>query len=209
MFPRLTTFSALAKVAATRRLGALGRDERGIAAVEAAFIFPVMVVVLALIVVFGQAFDIKRKVTQTTEQVTNLVALWPLASGNMQQSDIDGYLDMAALTMLPYSANGNTGNLSVVVTEFQANAAATTGTALWSEAQYGGVARAANTTITLPTGLVAPNGYVILGEVSWAYTPLNIGPFPLTTMSLHDSIFLSPRQHTCIATYSYHPGTCT
>jgi len=209
MLHPLTAFTARARLAATRRLRALKSDESGIAAVEAAFVFPIMVVVMAMIVVFGQAFDIKRKVTQTTEQVTNLVALWPLASGNMQQTDIDGYLDMAALTMLPYSANGNTGNLSVVVTEYQANAAATVGTALWSEAQFSGVARATNTTITLPAGLVAPNGYVILGEVAWSYTPLNIGPFPLTTMSLHDSIFLSPRQHTCVATWIYHPGTCT
>jgi len=195
--------------AAARRVRALARDESGIAAVEAAFVFPVMVVVLAIIGVYGKAFEIKRKATETAQQVTDLVARWPLSNGPMQQSDIDGYLDYAALTMLPHTANGNTGSLSVVVTEFQANAAATTGTVLWSEAQYQGVARAAGTTMPLPTGLVAPNGYVLLGEVSWSYTPLKIGPFPLTTMLLQDSIFLSPRQHTCIATYSYQPGTCT
>ena len=191
------------------RLRAFGRDEQGVAAMEAAFIFPLMVVILGLIVIWGQGYDIKRKVTQTAQQVTDLVASYALGSGPMPQATLDGDLDYAALTLLPYTANGNTAPLSVVVTEYQANSTGTVGTVLWSEAQYQGVPHAVNSTVTLPTGLVAPNGYVIFGEVSWSYTPLKVGPFPVPTMTLSDSIFLSPRSYTCVPTWNYHPGTCT
>jgi len=205
----MTTRHSILISSARRRLRAFGRDEEGVAAMEAAFVFPLMVVILGLVVIWGQGYDIKRKVTQTAQQVTDLVASYPLGSGAMPQATLDGYLDYASLTMLPYTEGGYTTPLAVVVTEYQADATGKVGTALWSEPVYQGVAHALNSTITLPTGLVAPNGYVILGEVSWSYSPLNVGPFPVSTMTLYDSIFLAPRSYTCVPTWSYHPGTCT
>ena len=205
----MNTHKSIFATSVSLRLRAFRRDEQGVAAMKAAFIFPLMVVILGLVVIFGQGFDIKRKVTQTAQQVTDLVATYPLGGGPMPQATLDGDLDYAALTLLPYTANGNTAPLSVIVTEYQANSNATVGTVLWSEAQYQGVPHGVNSTVTLPTGLVAPNGYVILGEVSWSYTPLKVGPFPVTTMTLYDSIFLSPRAYTCVPTWNFHPGTCT
>ena len=183
------------------------RDERGVAILEAAFIFPIMVMILALIVIWGQAYDIKRKVYQSVYSVTDIVANEGLTGngGAVSQAQLDADLQLAASTMLPFTDN-NTGPLSMVVTEFKADANGVVGTVLWSEAQFGGVARAAGTTITLPTGLVAANGYVLLGEGSYTYTPLNIGFIPVTTMVLRDTVYLAPRVHRCIPTYSYNPG---
>ena len=110
--------------------------------------------------------------------------------------------------MLPYSYN-NTGAISIVVSELQANASATQGTVLWSDAAYGGTALTAGTTIALPSGIVAANGYIMYGQASYSYTPLNIGQNPVGTMSLSDTFFIAPRAHTCIAYVTYHPTGCS
>ena len=48
--------------------------------------------------------------------------------------------------------------------------------------------------VTLPTGLGTgqAGNYFVFGEVYYNYTPLNLIP-PATAMTLHDSIYLTPR----------------
>ena len=199
----------------SRRAAAPGRfvrDENGVAIIEAAFIFPIMVLVLAMIVVWGKAYDIKRKVIQTTRTVTDLVSQWSdITPGDyMTQAQVDTDLQYAADTMQPYSYN-NTGAIAVVVSELQANSTATAGTVMWSEPQFGGVALVQGSTVPLPSGIVAPNGYIMYGQASYTYTPLQIGPNPVGTMQLSDTFFIAPRAHTCIPyqspTYTT-PSTC-
>ena len=114
--------------------------------------------------------------------------------------------------MLPYSYN-HTGAISVAFSELQAKASATGGTVLWSEAQYGGVKLAQGATVNLPAGIVAANGYIMYGQASYTYTPLQIGPNPVGTKQHYDTFFISPIAHTCIAykgsTQTYTPNTCS
>jgi Flp pilus assembly protein TadG len=182
-------------------------DERGIAALEAAFIFPIMVAVLALVFIFGQGFDIKRKVSQSSYQITDLVAR-NLPGDVMSQATLDGKLSLAAATMQPYSYN-QTSNVSIVVSQLQADNTGTTGTVVWSEPYYSGTARVIGSKMALPTGAVAPNAFVLYGEASYLYTPLNIGYTPEAAMLLSDSSWMSPRNRNCIPIYSYNPGAAT
>ena len=192
-----------------RRAGRFVRDEAGVAIIEAAFIFPIMVIVLAMIVVWGKAYDIKRKVVQTTRTVTDLVSQYSdmNTADYLTKAAVDTDLDYAADTMQPYSYN-NTTPVSVAVSELQANSTATLGTVLWSEAQYGGTALTAGTTVALPAGIVAANGYILYGQASYTYTPLQIGANPVGTMQLADTFFIAPRAHTCIPYQTYHPSSC-
>ena len=50
------------------------RDEKGVAAVEAAIIAPVAVALLGLIAIWAQAIAIQRKVTLTAHTITDLVS---------------------------------------------------------------------------------------------------------------------------------------
>ena len=64
----------------------------------------------------------------------------------------------------------------------------------WSEPYNGATARAAGSTVTLPTGLGTgqQGNYFIMGEVYYIYTPLNLYT-PASAMTLHDAIYLTPR----------------
>ena len=69
-----------------------------------------------------------------------------------------------------------------------------TATVQWSEPYNGATARAAESTVTLPTGLGTgqAGNYFVLGEVYYHYTPLNFFT-PAAAMNLHDAIYLTPR----------------
>ena len=54
-------------------------------------------------------------------------------------------------------------------------------------------------TVTLPTGMGTgqAGSYFVVGEVYYNYTPLNFYT-PVSAMTLHDAIYLTPRQSTSI-----------
>ena len=100
--------------------------------------------------------------------------------------------------LTPYSATPLTVTVSEVSTD---NSGAATVT--WSQS-LNGTARAVGQSITLPTSLVGQkNISLILGEVSYAYTP-QLGYTITGTVNLTDSYYLFPRNANSI-TYA---ATC-
>ncbi len=191
-----------------RRLAAFARDRRGVAAVEAAFIFPLMMVVLAIVATFAQAFEIKRKVAQTARTVTDLVTQYTGVNadqtvGPLELASLAADLAAANGTMQPFSNNAP-GATTMVVTMAKADATGLIGTVKWSQA-YNGSARAVNTVVALPTGVAAANGYVVLGEASFVYAPVQIWA-SAASYTLTSTIYLPPRQLTCIAVQTLYPA---
>jgi len=185
---------------------ALGDDARATAAVEAALILPVALTMFALLVYGAEAFAVQRKVTLTARTVTDLVtqaAPTQMSSGAsvVVHATIDNLLCAANAVIQPYNSN----NMSMVVSQVKVNSdGATTADGLtasvtWSEPYNGATARALNQKITLPTGLgVGQAGnYLVLGEVYYNFTPLSLFT-PAAAMTLHDAIYLTPRQSTSI-----------
>jgi Flp pilus assembly protein TadG len=179
---------------------ALGDDARATAAVEAALILPVALTMFALLVYGAEAFAVQRKVTLTARTVTDLVtqaAPTQFSSGAsvVVKATIDSLLCVASAVISPY----NPTNMSMVVSEVQVNADQTDANVVWSEPYNGATARAYNTTVTLPTGLGTgqAGNYFVLGEVTYNYTPLNFY-VSASALTLHDAIYLTPRQSTSI-----------
>jgi Flp pilus assembly protein TadG len=188
---------------------AFARDQRGVAAVEAAFIFPLMLVVLAIVVVFAQAFEIKRKVAQTARTVTDLVTQYSgvnadQSTGPLELAGLTGDLAAAQGTMEPFSNAAPTAT-TMVVTEVKADDTGLVGTVQWSKASYNGTARTAGATIALPTGVAAADGYVVLGEASFVYAPAQIWQ-AAASYTLTSSIYLPPRQLQCITVQTIYPA---
>jgi Flp pilus assembly protein TadG len=176
-------------------------DARATAAVEAALILPVALAWFALLIYGAQAFSIQRKVTLTTRTVTDLVTQYApknMTGGAsiMLHATIDNLLCVASAVIQPYD---NT-NMTMVVSEVLVNSDQATAAVQWSEPYNGGTARAYHQTITLPIGLGAgqAGSYLVLGEVTYNYTPINIFP-PAAALNLHDAIYLTPRQSTSIS----------
>jgi Flp pilus assembly protein TadG len=186
-------------VRAARAGRALSADTRATAAVEAALILPIAMTMFALLIYGAEAFNIQRKVTLTARTVTDLITQSTPTMVNNQpslaQSAIDADLSVASSVLAPYTP----ANLSMVASEVVVNADQLTATVQWSEPYNGATARTAGQVITLPTGMGTgqANNYFVLGEVYYNYTPVNFY-MPLSAMTLHDSIYLTPRASSSI-----------
>jgi len=193
-----------------RRAARVGRalrdDARATAAVEAALILPVALTMFALLIYGAEAFAIQRKVTLTARTVTDLVtqaAPTSMLNGASQvaHATIDNLLCVASAVIQPYAtAPYSSANLTMVASEVLVDSNETTAKVKWSQPYNGGTARAVGSTVTLPTGLGTGQGgaYLILGEASYNYTPLNIFT-SASALTLHDAIYLTPRQSTSIS----------
>jgi Flp pilus assembly protein TadG len=165
------------------------RDIRATASVEFALILPVMAAFLAISVVLGEGVAIWQKVSATSRTITDLVTQY----STLSQADLQEILNAAAYTMAPYSS----ANLSMVVSEIQTNAAGQA-TVTWSQPAFNGVALTLGQTVTLPAQIDQPNITLILGQVQYTYTPLNIFYPGLTAIPLSDASYWSPRMSSTV-----------
>ena len=197
------------------------RDKKGVAAIETALIAPVAVGLLGLVAIWAQAIAIQRKVTLTATTITDLVSQQgtqsntacsmpapynnPSTYASVNQSTVDNLLNNAANVLYPYvkptsGTNPVTGtnisDMTMVVSEISVSG--TTGTVVWSEPMPShGTALKTAAAVTLPE-LVASTGNLIMGTVTYAYTPPVIGE-AVGTITLQDTIYLNLRQWSCMA----------
>jgi Flp pilus assembly protein TadG len=167
----------------------LRRDIRATASVEFALILPVMVAFLAISVAMGEAVAIWQKVSATSRTITDLVTQY----STLSTAGLKGILDAAAYTMTPYSST----NLSMVVSEIQTDGTGQA-TVTWSRAAFNGIALTPGQSVTLPAQIDQPNVTLILGQVQYTYTPLNIFYPGLTAIPLSDASYWSPRMSSTV-----------
>jgi Flp pilus assembly protein TadG len=157
---------------------------RGIAAVEFALILPFM----ALLYLGGfevmQEISANRQVALSASTVASIVTQYSSIS---ESNTMPGILAAATSVLTPFSS----ANAVVTVSCISINNAGVA-TITWSQAMNGS-GRVVGSTITLPSQLDVPNTTLVLGETSYAYTPvidfLNRG-----TMTLYSSVYMLPRQ---------------
>lgn len=166
----------------------IGRDERGVSAVEFALLLPLMLTLYFGAVEVSQAVAVDRKVTLSARSVADLIA----QAQSVNTSDVNGILDAASAVTAPYSAL----NLKVTVSQIKIDAQGNA-TVSWSDARNT-TAKTPGAAVTIPSALKIANTYLILGEVEYAYTP-TIGYVITGTLNLKDQIYMRPRQSTSVA----------
>ncbi|MEP7222165.1 MAG: pilus assembly protein [Novosphingobium sp.] len=165
-----------------RASAGLVRDARGAVAVEFALFAPLL---LALFIVGYALSDIiacNRKVATTARSVADLASRF----SSVTDADVTTILAASAQVLSPYRSS----NALVRVSEIKV-LTSTSAQIIWSRAQ-GGSALLAGTTVTLPNGMAATGSYLILGEVSYSYTPL-LAYGMSRAMTLNDQSVMSPR----------------
>jgi len=95
---KISSLSGLIGKAARR----LHHDDRGIAAIEMAFIFPVMIVMLIGLVDVTDGMSTSRKVTITANTLGDLISQEPSTT---TQANINGIFAGATQTMVPYDGS--------------------------------------------------------------------------------------------------------
>lgn len=141
----------------------LGRNRRGVAAVEFAMVFPVMLALYFGIVETGQAVMIDRKVTQLTRTLADLASQSKNALGN---GDISNIFDAAQTVMMPYTDANPRMSLHHIVID-----SAGLARVCWSE-QRNSTRLARGASVTLPADLRVPNTSLIMAQASYGFTPI-------------------------------------
>jgi Flp pilus assembly protein TadG len=141
----------------------LGRNRRGMAAVEFAMVFPVMLAIYFGIVETGQAVMIDRKVTQLTRALADLASQSKNSLGN---GDVTNIFDAAQTVMMPYTRVNPRMSIHHIVID-----SAGLARVCWSE-QRNSTKLARGTTVNLPVDLRVPNTSLIMAQASYAFTPV-------------------------------------
>jgi Flp pilus assembly protein TadG len=165
------------------RLRDFRRDRHGVAAIEFAIILPFMLLLYIGGVELGDGYAINVKVTDTAHIVADLAS----QNTSINNAGMLTILGASAKIIAPYDSSVLTVTLSEVSTDSSGKATVT-----WSDS-YQGTPRTVGQAMTLPTSLAGQaNISLILGEVTYAYTP-NLGYAISGTVTLLDSYYLFPR----------------
>jgi Flp pilus assembly protein TadG len=164
-----------------------GAARRGAAAVEFAFILPVMLVLFFGTVELSNGVAVDRKVTLTARTLSDLVS----QATSVSASDLTNVFAASTAIMTPYSPTP----VQAVISEIKVDNTGTA-TVAWSVASNA-TPRAVNSTVTLPTGLAVANTYLILGEATYTYTPV-VGYIMKTALVMGDQFYTRPRQSNCV-----------
>ena len=178
-------------------------DRKGIAAVEFAFIVPIMMVMFIGAVEMSQAITVDRRVTQVASSTADLVARKETSISNAEITDI---LRIGGFIMAPYDQSP----LQVVVRNVTSSSNDATVTKQSWQCTYSGAGvnptpacSCMNTTYDIPAGLVTTNDSVVVAEATYTYTPILFDYFLKKgfpngaggpgTYALTERIFMKPR----------------
>lgn len=181
-----------------RRLVArFARDTRGLAAVEFAFIVPLMLTLTFGTIEVSSAVAIDRKVTLTARSLSDLVS----QGTQVKQADLKNFFGLGSAIMTPYPVTPTTLTQQISAVSIDASKKATV---VWSFSGSVSNGAAATPTVStdhppgtvvtssIPPGLLVPNTQLIWSEVKYTYTP--VAAFFMVSKDLTDECFTRPRQ---------------
>lgn len=172
---------------ARRLIGRFARDRRGNAAVEFAFVVPLMLTLFFGTVEFSSGVAVNRKVTLVARTMSDLVS----QSSTVTDTDLTNFTTTGKAIMTPY----DTTPLHTTVSELYIDPATLTAKVKWSK---GYAPRGLNTTVSIPTALQIGGTYLIYSEVDYKYVPAVGYVMAKTGITLSDFTFTRPRQSLCV-----------
>jgi Flp pilus assembly protein TadG len=132
----------------------------GLAAVEFAFIAPVLITIAFGTIEVSSALECNANVTLVASTAADLVA----QDTQVTNADMANIFAVVTSMLYPFPASGAKVVISSVVSNGSNGAKVA-----WSDA-LNGTARTVGSAVTVPTGLIASGGSVIYVEVTYAYT---------------------------------------
>lgn len=187
------------------RLRRFGDDRDGVSALEFAIILPFMLTLYLGGAELGDGLAIQFKTTLAARTVADLASQYI----TIDSSTMSGILGGASAVVTPYQS----ANMAVTVSELTFTGGNSTATVVWS-ASNSGSERTAGSSYSLPTALQTLQSgttyYLILGEVTYPYTP-SMGYVITGTIDIYEDVYFFPRMTSsvsCTATGSNYSG-CT
>lgn len=143
----------------------MARDNRGVAAVEFAFVLPILAIMLLGTVEVARAVDADRRFGNATAMLTDLIA----REQELDDADLAGMMQAIDHLMRPYDAT----TLSLGVVAVRAPMAVGEEPKVeWSYSHRGKSVPAKCAAYSLPADLVSPGGRVIVVESAYNFSPM-------------------------------------
>jgi len=162
-----------------------GSDIRGVASIEMALIFPVMLIVFVGLVDVSNLLTASRRVTLTASTLGDLVTQAP---GEVTTGDLDGFFDAASPIMDPFPATST----SLELYTFTPSG----GSAVldW-EYKTGGIGCGAAPVVNATMlNLMAEDNDVVVSRTCYIWEPVLGIILGFTTSTIQDQLMLRPRQ---------------
>jgi Flp pilus assembly protein TadG len=173
-------------------------DEAGVALVEAAFVFPLMILMYLGSVAITMGVTTDRKLTLLARSLGDIVA----QGTTITSAQIDDIFESARAVMYPY--NSSTAVLRMRVSNVRINAAGTLARVCWSLSHNGGYTRGPGDDVTnlIPEDLRIANSYLIVPEVEYDYDPVVGADITGGRIVLKDVLFMRARQSTQVTSFN-------
>ena len=183
------------------RLRGLWADRSGLAAVEFAMVFPIMVALYYGVVEYSSAISVDRKATQVARTLSDLTS----QSQTVGDADLKSFGQAAKAIMTPYPG----APLVSYITEVYIDSSSGAARVQWSKELVidgaGNVTIAGTpphtpgSTVTLPSTLsVAKGTFVVWSEVRYTYTPAIGYMLAKTGITFRDVSYTRPRLVLCV-----------
>jgi Flp pilus assembly protein TadG len=187
--------------AASPRCGVLARlwrQSHGTAAMEFAFLAPLLMLMLLGSIEIGRAVDMNRRFSMVTASLGDLVAReeWLGTTSSNASANLDSMMDAIERMMDPYDST----SLKLGVFQVRASPDDASDTRVdWSYSHNGQTVPAKCDKYTLPAGVVEKGGSVIVVESGYVYHPLfgDFVPGITGDMNWTDKSLHSPR-NSCV-----------
>jgi Flp pilus assembly protein TadG len=190
-----------------RAAGDFAADRRALAAVEFAFILPLMLVLFFGTIEFSTGIAVDRKVSLTANTLSNLLSetpgVSPGDSATITDTDLQNIFTASIAVMMPYRPTPTNAQISQVyvdssgVARVQWSRAATIASGA-TQATLTSSTHSPGDVITIPSPLVVNRTYLILSEVSYRYVPTIGYVMASSGVNLNDVSYSRPRQSSCI-----------
>jgi Flp pilus assembly protein TadG len=184
---------------AANPIGRFIGDRRGNAAVEFAFVVPLMLALFFGTVEFSSAISAQRKVVLASRTMSDLVS----QSSVVDDNDLLNFYKAAAAIMYPFPTSPD---FKVRITSLYVDPTTKIGKPRWSKAWGTGLsALASSDNVTLPSALQVGDTYLVYAEVKYKYVPAVGYMMNKLGKDLDDSTYTRPRQSLC----TKYPATAT
>lgn len=160
------------------------RDRRGAAAVEFAFVAPLMILLYCGLAELTQGMMADRRASHVASIIGDLVA----QDTQITQTDVNDVFNVGKAIIAPFPS----GSLTMRITSVKADSGGTP-KAIWSKTSGGALGALSGTVSGVPNGLIAANESVIMSEVQYVYTS-PLGKVLPNSLTFHQKYYLKPRK---------------
>jgi Flp pilus assembly protein TadG len=172
----------------------------GVAAVEFAFILPLMLVLFFGTIDFSQGVAVSRKVTIMARTLADLTS----QNTSVTTTQLDNFFTASTAVMTPYPA----APVQATLSELYVDPSTLQARVQWSR---GVATRAVSSPVAIPTQLQIGGTYLLMAEVSYLFVPTIGYVMAPSGIVLRDVAYTRPRQNlgTAAACVFYPPTTAT